>query len=55
MTLLSAGAIISIFILLYLALKSARSAWLMMANPPLALISGVMMVFLSGERCPSHR
>lgn len=47
-TLLSIIAIIGIFILLYLALKSARPALLVMANLPLALIGGVVMVFLSG-------
>ena len=34
--------------MLYIALKSARSAALVMANLPLALIGGVVMVFLSG-------
>jgi CzcA family heavy metal efflux pump len=47
-TLLSGLAIIGIFILLYIALKSARSSFLVMANLPLALIGGVLMVFLSG-------
>jgi CzcA family heavy metal efflux pump len=46
--LLSGLAIIGIFILLYIALKSARSSFLVMANLPLALIGGVLMVFLSG-------
>lgn len=46
-TLLSGLAIIGIFVLLYLALKSARSAVLVMANLPLALIGGIVMVFLS--------
>ncbi|MEK6321872.1 MAG: efflux RND transporter permease subunit [Acidobacteriota bacterium] len=47
-TLLSLVTIAGIFILLYVALKSARSAALVMANLPLALIGGVVMVFLSG-------
>ncbi len=47
-TLLSIVAIGGIFLLLFIALKSARSAVLVMANLPLALIGGVVMVFLSG-------
>ncbi|MBA3515515.1 MAG: efflux RND transporter permease subunit, partial [Pyrinomonadaceae bacterium] len=47
-TLLSIVAIGGIFLLLFVALKSARSAVLVMANLPLALIGGVVMVFLSG-------
>lgn len=46
--LLSAVAIAGIFMLLFIALKSVRSAFLVMANLPLALIGGVVMVFLSG-------
>ena len=46
--LLSVVAIGGIFLLLYIALRSARSAVLVMANLPLALIGGVVMVFLSG-------
>src|SRR6266511_3215079 len=47
-TLLSIVAIAGIFLLLDIALKSARSAALVMINLPLALIGGVVMVFLSG-------
>ncbi|HSE97493.1 MAG TPA: efflux RND transporter permease subunit, partial [Blastocatellia bacterium] len=47
-TLLSIVAICGIFLLLYISLKSARSALLVMVNLPLALIGGVVMVFLSG-------
>jgi CzcA family heavy metal efflux pump len=46
--LLSTVAIAGIFLLLYIALKSFRSAFLVMANLPLALIGGVVMVFISG-------
>jgi CzcA family heavy metal efflux pump len=47
-TIMSVVAIGGIFLLLYLALGSGRLALLVMANLPLALIGGVMMVFLSG-------
>jgi CzcA family heavy metal efflux pump len=46
--LLSGAAILGIFGLLYVALGSARLAALVMANLPLALIGGVVMVFLAG-------
>src|SRR5215207_1520431 len=45
---LSLVAVAGIFLLLYIALKSMRSALLVMANLPLALIGEVVMVFLSG-------
>jgi CzcA family heavy metal efflux pump len=49
-TLLMAGAvvIVGIFLLLFLAFGSARDAWLVMLNLPLALIGGVAGVFISG-------
>ena len=47
-TLLSILAVAGIFLLLFLALKSVRSSLLVMANLPLSLIGGVVMVFLSG-------
>ena len=47
-SILSIVAIGGIFLLLFIALKSARSAVLVMANLPLALIGGVVMVFISG-------
>ena len=45
---LSLIAIAVIYLLLYVALNSARFAALVMANLPLALIGGVVMVFFTG-------
>jgi Cu/Ag efflux pump CusA len=47
-SILSVLAVAGIFLLLYLALGSSRLALLVMANLPLALIGGVIMVFASG-------
>jgi CzcA family heavy metal efflux pump len=47
-TVMSLVAIGGIFLLLYLALGSTRLALLVMANLPLAMIGGVVMVFVSG-------
>jgi Cu/Ag efflux pump CusA len=46
--LLSAGAVVGILGLLYVALGSVRLAVLVMVNLPLALIGGVVTVLLSG-------
>src|SRR5829696_3800238 len=46
LSLLSVGAI---FLILYAEFRSARTAGLVMANLPLALIGGVVAVFLSGR------
>ncbi len=46
--LMSAAAVAGIFVLLYVALGSARLAGLVMANLPLALIGGIVMAFLAG-------
>jgi Cu/Ag efflux pump CusA len=47
-SIMSVVSIAGIFLLLYLALQSVRLALLVMANLPLALIGGVIMVFVSG-------
>jgi len=47
-SIMSVVSIGGIFLLLYLALGSGRLALLVMANLPLALIGGVIMVFASG-------
>lgn len=46
--LLGAASIVAIFLLLFVALKSGRDAVLVMVNLPLALIGGVLGVFISG-------
>ncbi|MGH7789083.1 MAG: efflux RND transporter permease subunit [Candidatus Binatia bacterium] len=46
--LLGVAVVVGIFTLLYVALDSTRDAVLVMANLPLALIGGVIGVFLSG-------
>src|SRR5574341_962342 len=43
-----AVAIVVIFLLLYKAFNSARASFLVMANLPLALIGGVLTIFLTG-------
>ena len=47
-SIMSLVAIAGIFLLLYLALGSGRLALLVMANLPLAMIGGIIMVFASG-------
>jgi CzcA family heavy metal efflux pump len=44
----SAVVIVGIFLLLYLAFRSTRDAWLVMLNLPLALIGGVAGVYIAG-------
>jgi Cu/Ag efflux pump CusA len=48
LTLLGLAAVVGIFLILFVALGSARDAGLVMVNLPLALIGGVAGVFLSG-------
>ncbi|MCI4645715.1 MAG: efflux RND transporter permease subunit [Hyphomonadaceae bacterium] len=48
LTILSIAVIIGVFVLLYMAFDSARDATLVMVNLPLALIGGVVGVYLSG-------
>jgi CzcA family heavy metal efflux pump len=43
-----AVAIVVIFLLLYKAFNSARASFLIMANLPLALIGGIVAIFLTG-------
>jgi CzcA family heavy metal efflux pump len=45
---LSLGVVVAIFFVLTSAFGSARDAWLIMLNLPLALIGGVMGVYLAG-------
>lgn len=46
---LGSGVILGIFVLLFMALGTARDAALVMVNLPLALIGGVIGVYLSGS------
>jgi CzcA family heavy metal efflux pump len=48
LVLLSMGAIIAIFVLLFMAFRSGWAAGLVMANLPLALIGGIWAIYLSG-------
>jgi Cu/Ag efflux pump CusA len=48
MLLLSAAAVVGIFLLLFLAFRSLRQSLLVMANLPLALIGGVAAVLIAG-------
>ena len=48
LVLLGIVVIVGIFLLLYLAFRSAGDAWLVMLNLPLALIGGVVGMFLAG-------
>ncbi|HSR50846.1 MAG TPA: efflux RND transporter permease subunit [Acidobacteriota bacterium] len=48
LTVLSAAAVIFIYLILYLAFRSFRLAALMMANLPLALIGGIAAVYAGG-------
>jgi CzcA family heavy metal efflux pump len=48
MLLYGALALVGIFALMYMAFRSVRSAILVMANLPLAVIGGIISVFLSG-------
>lgn len=48
LTILGAGVVVGIFLLLYVAFGTARDAALVMLNLPLALIGGVVGVFAAG-------
>ena len=48
LALLGFAAIVGIFLLLYVALRAVRDAFLVMVNLPLAIVGGVAGVFLSG-------
>jgi CzcA family heavy metal efflux pump len=47
--LLSGAAIVGIFLLLFLALRSVKQSFLVMANLPLALIGGIAAVLIASE------
>ncbi len=48
LTILGAAVVVGIFLLLFVAFKSARDALLVMLNLPLGLVGGVIGVFVSG-------
>lgn len=48
LSILSAGVVVGVFLLLYMAFSSGRDAALVMANLPFALIGGVVGVFAAG-------
>ena len=47
--LLSGAAVVGIFLLLFLAFRSVKQSFLVMANLPLALIGGIAAVFIASE------